>query len=208
MEKKQYEVKSVIIDPTAIGLFGLAIVTLVASSQKLGWTEGVSGVIPWAIFLGGVAQLIASAYDAKHNNLFGATAFAAYGLFWFGVGMSWMTQNGLFGESLQGSFDPKELGFAFLGYFIFTVFMTIGALETNKVLFIIFFLIDFLFLGLFMSSFGIAVDFFHMMAAVAEFLIAVFSFYGCGAAVLNGHFGFAFLPIGKPFGLIKKPTAK
>lgn len=207
MEKKYYEVKTVTIDPTAIGLFGLAIVTLVASSQKLGWTEGTSGVIPWAIFLGGVAQLIASAYDAKHNNLFGATAFAAYGMFWLGTGMSWMIQSGLFGTALQESFDVKDLGFAFIGYFIFTVFMTIGALETNKVLFIIFFLIDFLFLGLFMSTLGIAPEFFHMMAAIAEFLIAVFSFYGCGAAVLNGHFGYTFLPIGKPFGIITKPKS-
>ena len=130
-------------------------------------------MLPWAIFLGGIAQLIASNYDAKHNNVFGATAFAGYGLFWLGTGMSWMIQNGLFGEVLQASFDPNELGFAFLGYFIFTVFMTVGALETNKVLFFIFFLIDFLFLGLFMSTFGIATDFFHMMAAVAEFLISI-----------------------------------
>ncbi|MDT1995266.1 hypothetical protein CKN82_07420 [Carnobacterium divergens] len=204
MKNEQHHVKQVIIDPTAIGLFGLAMVTLVASSQKLGWTENVSGVLPWAIFLGGIAQLIASNYDAKHNNVFGATAFAGYGLFWLGTGMSWMIQNGLFGEVLQASFDPNELGFAFLGYFIFTVFMTVGALETNKVLFFIFFLIDFLFLGLFMSTFGIATDFFHMMAAVAEFLISILSFYGAAAAVLNGHFCFTFLPIGKPFGIIKK----
>ncbi len=40
------ERKMITADPTAIGLFGLAIVTLVASSQKLGWTEGTSLVIP------------------------------------------------------------------------------------------------------------------------------------------------------------------
>ena len=39
-------------DPSAIGLFGLAIVTLVASSQKIGWTEGLGldhsmGDFPW-----------------------------------------------------------------------------------------------------------------------------------------------------------------
>lgn len=42
-------------DPSALGLFGLAMVTLVASTQKLGWTEGLSFVIPWAIFLGAFA---------------------------------------------------------------------------------------------------------------------------------------------------------
>lgn len=43
-------VKIVTADPSAIGLFGLAIVTLVASSQKLEFTTGLSYVIPWAIF--------------------------------------------------------------------------------------------------------------------------------------------------------------
>lgn len=204
VKKEIVQVKQVIIDPTAIGLFGLAMVTLVASTQKLGWTNGVSGIIPWAFMLGGIGQLIASSYDAKHNNLFGATAFAAYGLFWLGTGMSWMIQNGLFGAAFQAMYDPKQLGVAFLGYFIFTVFMTLGAMETNKNLFMIFLLIDFLFLGLFMSTFGIAENFFHMMAAIAELLIAFFSFYGSAAAVLNGHFGYTFLPIGKPFGIFKK----
>ncbi|MER2115681.1 MAG: GPR1/FUN34/YaaH family transporter, partial [Solibacillus isronensis] len=54
------EVKISTADPSAIGLFGLAIVTFVASTQKLGWTEGLGLVIPWAIFLGGIAQFYAS----------------------------------------------------------------------------------------------------------------------------------------------------
>jgi succinate-acetate transporter protein len=53
------EIKISTADPSAIGLFGLAMVTLVASSQKLGLTSGVSFVLPWAVFLGGFAQLFA-----------------------------------------------------------------------------------------------------------------------------------------------------
>jgi uncharacterized protein len=197
-------VKIVCADPSALGLFGLAIVTLVASSQKLGFTEGLSFVIPWAIFLGAFAQIYASILDAKHNNTFGLTAFAAYGFFWLGVAMSWMIQLGVFGNNLAQNVDTRQLGFAFLGYLIFTIFMTIGAMETHKVLFIIFFLIDFLFLGLTLNSFGIAPEFSHTLAAVSELLIAAFSFYGLGASVLNNHFGRVFLPVGKPFGIFKK----
>ncbi|WNS80996.1 acetate uptake transporter [Domibacillus sp. DTU_2020_1001157_1_SI_ALB_TIR_016] len=198
------QVKIVTADPSAIGLFGLAIVTLVASSQKLGWTDGLSLVIPWAIFLGGIAQFYASILDTKHNNTFGASAFAAYGLFWMGVSLSWLMNLGVFGQVLQENADMHQLGFAFIGYLIFTVFMTIGALETNKVLFIIFFLIDFLFIGLSLSSFGIMEHASHQLAAYSELLISLFSFYGAGAAVLNTHFGREFLPVGKPFGIIKK----
>ncbi|MBC8059054.1 MAG: acetate uptake transporter [Clostridiaceae bacterium] len=191
-------------DPSAIGLFGLAMVTLVASSQKLDITTGTSFIIPWAIFLGGFAQLFACINDSKRQNTFGATAFGAYAFFWFGVAASWMIQLGVFGQAMAKAVDPKQLGFAFLGYLIFTLFMTIGAVEANKVLLIIFILIDFLFIGLTFKSFGIVPEFAHKLAAYSELLISMVSFYGCAAMVLNPHFGRVFLPVGKPLGIFKK----
>jgi len=191
-------------DPTALGLFGLAMVTLVASSSKLGWTTGTSLVIPWAIFLGAAAQLVASLADAKKNNVFGATAFGGYAFFWFAVGMSWMVQGGVFGEKLAASADPNQLGFAFTGYLIFTLYMTIGATSTTKVLLAIFVLIDFLFLGLSLSTFDIAKEPMHLLAGWSEFGIALLSFYGSAAAVLNNQFGRVILPLGKPLNLIAK----
>lgn len=197
-------VKIITADPSAIGLFGLAIVTLVASSQKLEITTGLSYAIPWAIFLGAFAQLFAAIQDAKHNNTFGMTAFGAYAFFWFGMASSWLIKLGVFGTVLAESVDPKQLGFVFLGYLVFTLFMTLGAVEANRVLLIIFVLIDFLFLGLTMDSFGVAAEFFHKLAACAELAIGVVSLYGCGASVLNAHFGRTFLPTGAPLGIFKK----
>ncbi len=204
MNEKPQEIKTVFADPSAIGLFGLAMVTLVASSQKLGLTDGLSLIIPWALFLGGLAQLFACIGDAKRNNVFGATAFGAYGLFWFGVAFTWLINLGFFGEKLAANADGAQLGVAFVGYFIFTAFMTVLATEVNKVLLIIFVLIDFLFLGLSLSSFGIMPEFTHAMAAWAELLIALVSFYGSAANVFNGHLGRVVLPVGKPLGLLKK----
>lgn len=197
------EVKITVADPSALGLFGLAMVTLVASSQKLGITEGLSFVIPWAIFLGAAAQLFACIVDCKKNNTFGTTAFGAYAFFWFAVATSWMIKMGVFGTILAKAVDPKQLGFAFLGYLIFTLFMTIGSMETHKVLFIIFVLIDCLFIGLTLNSFGIMAEAAHELAAYSELLIAIFAFYGSAASVLNTHFGRVFLPVGKPFGIFK-----
>lgn len=191
-------------DPSALGLFGLAMVTLVASSQKLGITDGVSLVLPWAIFLGGFAQLFACINDSKKQNTFGTTAFGAYAFFWFAVGASWMIKAGVFGKTLASSVDTKQLGFAFLGYLIFTLFMTVGAVETNKVLLIIFILIDFLFVGLTLNSFEIVPEFSHKLAAFSELLISIFSFYASAAMVLNAHFGRTFLPLGAPLKIFKK----
>jgi hypothetical protein len=47
-----------------------------------------------------------------------------------------------------------------------------------------------------------------MLAAYSELLIALVSFYGSAAAVLNPHFGREFLPVGKPFGVFKKLSTK
>lgn len=201
-------VKITTADPSALGLFGLAIVTFVASSQKLGLTDGLSLVLPWVFFLGGLAQLIASFMDSKHNNVFGTTAFAGFGLFWFGVGMSWLIQLGAFGEALAADADPRQLGMAFIGYLIFSIFMTVGAMETHKVLFYIFVFIDFLFIGLSLSSFNVFHEVTHMVAAISEMIVALLSFYGSAAAVLNGHFEKVVLPVGKPFGIFKKEATQ
>ncbi|HNX27928.1 MAG TPA: acetate uptake transporter [Syntrophomonadaceae bacterium] len=199
-------VQELVANPTPLGLLGLAMVTLVASSQKLGITDGTAYIIPWAIFLGAAAQFVAGLMDYKHNNTFGATAFCGYGFFWFGVAMTWWMQaTHVIGEG--SGFDPHQLGFAFLGYFIFTVYMTVGAMGANKVLFIIFFLIDLLFLGLFMSVLGWGGEAWHMLAAYSELGIAIVSFYGSAAAVLNTHYGITVLPIGSAFGPFAKASA-
>ena len=83
-------VQIAVADPTPLGLFGLAVVTMVASAQKLGIVEGVSWVLPWALFCGSFAQLLAGYFDYCHRNIFGATIFSAFGFFWSAVGMSWM----------------------------------------------------------------------------------------------------------------------
>lgn len=183
-------------DPSAIGLFGLAMVTLVASSQKLGITSGLSYVLPVAIFLGGLAQLYASISDSKLNNTFGSTAFGAYGFFWLVVAGCWLINYGVFGSTLQEAIDSKQLGFVYFGYLIFTLMMTYGAAGTHKVLFSIFALIDLLFLGLSMSSFHILPELGHALAAYSELLISLLSFYGAGAAVLNTHYGKIVFPVG------------
>lgn len=197
-------VKVVVADPSALGLLGLAMITLVASASKFGLLSGISLVVPWAIFLGCIAQMIACLNDIKHNNVFGATAFGGYSLFWFGMAMSWMTQSGVFGEAMKAAADPKTFGFVYVGYLIFSIIMTIGSVETNKMLLIIFVLIDFLFIGLALSTFGIMTHAMHSLAAWSELLISLVGFYGVAGNVLNKHFGYNFVNLGGPCKIFKK----
>ncbi len=201
-EKKYVSIKTG--DPSALGLLGLAMVTLVASSQKLSFTDGVSFILPWAVFLGGFAQLFASILDFKKENVFGGTAFGGYGFFWLGVGMCWLIKSGVFGIEMAQNVDLKQLGVAYVGYLIFSISMTLGATVTNKVLFSIFVMIDFLFIGLSCSTLGFMEEPMHQLAAWSELLIAFLSFYLSAANVLNTQFGHEFLWVGKPMNLFKK----
>lgn len=196
METKHIKVE--VADPTTLGLFGLAMVTLVASSQKLGLTDGLAFVLPWALFLGGIAQLIASMFDFKHNNLFGATAFSAYGLFWIGMGMSWLIKLGCFGEVLAATTDVKQLGFIFLGYFLLTLVLTASGLKMSKAMFFLLLLIAILFLGLALDAFGCGAGW-HTLAAWSELTISLLSFYVLAAKYLNSFFGKEILCVGSPF---------
>jgi len=195
MHEKGTYIRMEVADPTPLGLAGLAMVTLAAASQKLGWTEGLSVLVPWAIFLGGFAQLMACTYDFKHNNLFGSTAFGIYGLFWIAVASTWLIKIGYFGEELKAGFDIRQFGVVFVGYFILSLFLTIGALKTNKALIAIMVLIDVLFLGLFMDAFKMG-ESWHIIAAWSELLISLIGFYAYGANLLNKMYGRVILPLG------------
>jgi len=190
-------------EPAALGLFGLAIATLVASTQKLGLTTGVSLVLPWILFLGAFAQLFAAIADSKRNNIFGTTAFGGYSFFWMGVALTWLIKSGALGADLMNSVDIKQLGVAFIGYLVFSLYMTVVAMEINKVLFIILILIDVLFTGLAFATFGIVPEIFTPIAGVSEMAIAIMSFYGSAAVILNVHMGRVVLPLGSPLGVLK-----
>ncbi|MBC8015117.1 MAG: acetate uptake transporter [Sporomusaceae bacterium] len=198
------KIKIQLANPTGLGLFGLAIVTLVAASQKLHITEGLSYVIVYAIFLGATAQLLASIFDFLHDNIWGATVFGAYAFFWYAIATCWMMKMGVFGPILAAATDVGQIGFAFLGYLIFSVFMTIGALEVNKMIFTIMVMIDVLLAALTLNAFGVAPALTGTIAGISEMIVSLLSFYACAAVVLNTHFGKAFMPMGKPFGIFKK----
>ncbi len=202
------ETKIVMSDPTALGVFGLATVTFVAASAKLGWTSGVTFLIPWALFLGSIAQIWASTIDFKKNNYFGAIVLGAYGLFWIAVAMHWAISLGWFGEIDPTKADPRQFAFACIAYFIFSIFIMVAAFEANKVFAAILVLINVLLPSLALSMLGVAPAFFSGAAAWSELTIGLLGFYAAGAIFLNSYFGRTLLPLGKPLGLIRKGPAK
>ncbi|MEW5937417.1 MAG: acetate uptake transporter [Candidatus Thermoplasmatota archaeon] len=186
------EVRIVAADPAAFGLLGLAIATLVASSVKLELAQGTLFIVPWALFFGALAQFVTSIIEYRRNNAFGATAFGAYGMFWFALGLTWLWA---FEKNIDIAAYERCLGFGFLGFLIFNTYMLYGAASINKALFMVFFFFELLFLGLlfqiFMGASGI-------YAGLAELGVSISSFYASAALVLKATAGSEVLPLGKP----------
>ena len=148
-EVRKVEMSENVADPTGLGLLGLAVVCFVVSTSRVGWSGPTTSVIiPWAVLLGSLAQLITSYFDFKKNNPFGSVVFGAYGLFWSAMAGVWLIQMGAFSPEIQKGFDVTQLAFAFVGFLIFSIFGTIASLKTNKVVLAIMVLICFLFFGL------------------------------------------------------------
>jgi len=189
---------SPVAEPAAFGLLGLAIITLLVGIYQIGLMENWVLVLPWALVLGGATQLMAGFMDFKRKNIFGATAFSAYGVFWIAIAITWtielLAANATFVEGLV--FDSTTIGWVALGWLIFTVYMTYGSLFITKVLAIIFILIDLVFITLFAHVFaGVPL----VAPGIAHLLLSVAAFYGSAAVVLNNQLGRTVLPVGKPF---------
>ncbi|RDW19431.1 hypothetical protein CWR48_07985 [Oceanobacillus arenosus] len=104
----------------------------------------------------------------------------------------------------KNSRGRRKQRIVYFGYLIFSIFATIAAMEINKVLFFVLLLLDIEFFGLFLNSFNMMYSATYTMAAIAELLVALVSFYGFGAVLINTCFKKVLLPLGNPFGIFVK----
>lgn len=116
---------------------------------------------------------------------------------------------GAFGEKLALAADPRQLGFAFLGFLLFTLPVTVVTMETNKTFLAILICVDLLLIGLAGSSLGIGDKaFMDTLAAYSELATALLGFYCSAALFMNTFCGRVILPLGKPLGILMKPVQK
>ena len=71
-------------NPAPLGLAAFALTTALLQGGNTAITEGSTRylVYSFALFFGGLAQLLAGMWEFKRQNTFGATAFTSYGAFW------------------------------------------------------------------------------------------------------------------------------
>jgi succinate-acetate transporter protein len=77
--------KTAIANPGPLGLLGFGMTTLLLNLHNGGLIPLSIVIVAMGFALGGAAQIIAGVMEFKNNNLFGATAFTAYGFFWWSL---------------------------------------------------------------------------------------------------------------------------
>jgi uncharacterized protein len=183
-------------EPAALGLTGLAVAALVIGSGYLGLTSGTekSLMIPWILFFGATAQLLAGATDFKKNNIFGATVFTIYAMTMYSISLTLFIT--IFTDV---TFDITHYAFGLIGVLIFTLIATIASLRTNKVLYTILIVVDVALILLIPHYLN---GFTSQPSGLFLILTSALSFYAVAAIMINTMAGKTVLPMGSP--IIKK----
>jgi uncharacterized protein len=194
-------VKSIpVADPAALGLIGLAVAALVLGVVDLQLVESIpskSLMVPWVLFFGATAQLIAGGMEFKRNNIFGATVFSVYAMTMYSIALTLVINN----STVLSPGNVDHYAFGLIGILIFSLIATAAALLTNKALFAILIAVD---LAVVLLIPHYLFEMSSQPAGVFLLLTAVLSFYAAAAVILNSMAGKTVLPVGKPIWDLKK----
>ena len=181
-------------NPAPLGLVGFGVTTVLLSSINAGLlpVAGEPVVIPLAMAFGGTAQIIAGIMEFKTGNVFGATAFTAYGAFWW-----WFALLILLGSNhiLDLSSAGSAIGVCLLLWGVFTMGLWVSTFRLSKLLFAIF---TTLWIAFFLLGFGALLPNpgLHTAGGWVGLLCGSLAMYGSFALVTNATYGREVIPVG------------
>jgi succinate-acetate transporter protein len=182
-----------IADPGPLGLAGFAATTFVLSLFNAGMVGDAkleAVVLPFALLYGGLAQLLAGMWEFKKNNTFGAVAFTSYGAFW----ISFFFYVKYVAAGLPAADAHTATGIFLLTWTIFTAYMTIASVKTNRVLTAVFVLLLAAFVLLALGAFNSNTSLTHG-GGYLGLVVAFVAWYASAAGVANATWGRVVLPL-------------
>ncbi len=181
--------KTEIANPSPLGLLGFGMTTLLLNLHNAGIIPLSIVIVAMGFALGGAAQIIAGIMEFKKNNVFGATAFTAYGFFWWSLIIIWINPfDGI------AAADDISMGFYLLIWGIFTFMMFIGTLKHNTALQTVFLSLTILFLLLALGDFT-GIHIIKILAGWVGIICGLSAIYASLAQVINNECGRDLLPL-------------
>jgi succinate-acetate transporter protein len=181
--------ESKIANPSPLGLLGFGMTTVLLNLHNAGIIPLTAVIVAMGFALGGAAQIVAGIMEFKKNNTVGATAFTAYGFFWWSLIFIWC--NPFENEAA----DPVSMGFYLLLWGVFTLFMAIGTLKHNRATRVVFFSLAALFFLLSIGDFT-EIAAIRTLAGIVGIFCGLSAIYASMAQILNNEFGKTVLPLG------------
>lgn len=178
-----------IANPGPLGLLGFGMTTVLLNLHNAGIIPLSVVIVAMGFALGGAAQIIAGIMEFKRNNLFGATAFTAYGFFWWSLIFIWCN------PFSNAAADSVSMGYYLLLWCVFTAFMAIGTLKHNRATQVVFFSLTALFLLLSLSDFTGSAGI-HTLAGYVGIFCGLSAIYTSVAQVVNNEYGRTIMPLG------------
>ncbi|KAF9170994.1 hypothetical protein BGX21_009462 [Mortierella sp. AD011] len=124
-------------DPTPLGIFSFAVTTVIANLYNVG-----AGVPPggggdilqgFALWYGGIVQILAGMWCMHRGNTWDATAFSSFGAYWAAYGYMFFPGSGMV-ES-YASYPPEVLrnakGTFLIVWALMAIILTVGAIRST-----------------------------------------------------------------------------
>ncbi|MGH3414311.1 MAG: acetate uptake transporter [Marmoricola sp.] len=183
--------------PVPVGVAGFALTTFTLGMYTSGWfnTAGEPIVFVFALFYGGLVQVIAGFFALAKGETFPGTFMTTYGAFWFSfVGLN------LYVLPKAGAAESQVLTIFLVMWSVITLIFTVATLGTNKFVFATFVVFD---IAIILADIGAAGSLSGVTKAsgYGEMVLAAMAWYIVMAEMVNATVGHDFFPM-FPF---KKP---
>jgi succinate-acetate transporter protein len=116
-------------NPAPLGLMGFGMTTIMLSLHNAGYIPLGAAILAMGIFFGGLAQMIAGLMEWKKGNTFGMTVFTSFGFFWIIIVAIVLAPTIGF-ATVEAA---ESMAVLFLLWGLFSAYMTIGTIGTNRV---------------------------------------------------------------------------
>ncbi len=178
-----------IANPAPLGLLGFGMTTCLLNLHNAEIIPLSVVIVAMGFALGGAAQIIAVIMEFKKNNTFGATAFTAYGFFWWSLILIWFNPF----PNITAA-DSASMGYYLGLWAVFTFFMFIGTLKHNRAIQVVFGSLTLLFLLLSLANFTGSTAI-HTVAGYVGIFCGLSAIYNAMAQIINNEYGKTVMPL-------------
>ncbi|KAF9953207.1 hypothetical protein BGZ72_005608 [Mortierella alpina] len=189
-------------NPGPLGLFAFAVTTLIANIYNIGAGVppggGGSLHVGFAMWYGGIVQILAGMWSMKVGNTFEATAFSSFGAYWAAYGAMFAPNAG-FKESYADAVSYQNAtGIFIFVWAILAIILTVGTTKSTISTILMFIFLDIHLLFMAGSEFGHhdEGDYPKRIGAAFGILSAVMALYNGAAALWLPSNSHILLPVG------------